>query len=92
MGLSAWSSTTIAILNLFLDPRLLNTNKALRNTVSDLERKHAIELQQLSNLTAALESVQERELDLQDKLQRMQASSSWRLTAPIRHLVDFFRR
>ena len=76
----------------FLDPRLLNTNKALRNTVSDLERKHAIQIQQLSDLTAALESVQERELDLQDKLQRMQASSSWRLTAPIRHLVDFFRR
>ena len=75
----------------FLDPRLVNQNQTLRNTVSDLERQRDTQIQQLTELNTTLKSAQQRELALQDKLHCMQASSSWKITSPLRQFGDFFR-
>ena len=62
------------------DQDLISDYSSLLNTVHDLRR----ELSKAS-------SSDELEL-LQSKLQSLQASSSWRITAPLRYLFDRIRR
>ena len=62
------------------DQDLISDYSSLLNTVHDLRRE-------LSKATSS----DELEL-LQSKLQSLQASSSWRITAPLRYLFDRIRR